>query len=56
MNERRLTGKYRIRKALFGKWQIQVQIYKTVCPFIGYYIKVWQKARVEDLIELGIMK
>jgi hypothetical protein len=55
---RRLTGKYRIRKALFG-WQIQVQIYKTVCPFIGddsYYIKVWQKARVEDLIELGIMK
>jgi hypothetical protein len=53
---RRLTGKYRIRKVLFG-WQIKVEVYKTVCDFVGDEspdIKVWRKARVEDLIELGI--
>jgi len=53
---RRLTGKYRIRKTLFG-WQIKVEVYKTVCDFVGDEspdIKVWRKARVEDLIELGI--
>jgi hypothetical protein len=53
---RRLTGKYRIRKTLFG-WQIKVQVYKVVCDFAGDDspdIKVWRKARVEDLIELGI--
>jgi hypothetical protein len=54
---RRLTGKYRIRKTLFG-WQIKVQVYKVVCDFVGddsHDIKVWRKARVEDLIELGII-
>jgi hypothetical protein len=53
---RRLTGKYRIRKTLFG-WQIKVEVYKTVCDFVGDEspdIKVWRKASVEDLIELGI--
>jgi len=53
---RRLTGKYRIRKTLFG-WQIKVEVYKTVCDFVGDEspdIKVWRKAGVEDLIELGI--
>lgn len=53
---RRLTGKYRIRKTLFG-WAIKVQIYVTVCDFVGDDSpdkKVWVKARVEDLIELGI--
>jgi len=53
---RRLTGKYRIRKTLFG-WQIKVEVYKTVCDFVGDEspdIKVWRKAKVEDLIELGI--
>ena len=49
---RRLTGKYRIRKTLFG-WQIKVQVYKVVGDE-GLDIKVWRKARVEDLIELGI--
>ena len=53
---RRLTGKYRIRKTLFG-WQVKVQCYKVVCDFVGDDspdIKVWRKARVEDLIELGV--
>lgn len=53
---RRLTGKYRIRKTLFG-WQIKVEVYETVCDFVGDEspdVKVWRKARVEDLIELGI--
>jgi len=52
---RRLTGKYRIRRTLFG-WQVKVEVYKTVCDFIGDESpdeKVWLKARVEDLIELG---
>ena len=50
---RKLTGKYRIRKTLFG-WQIKVQVYKQVCDFVGDEspdIKVWRRARVEDLIE-----
>jgi len=54
---RRLTGKYRIRKTLFG-WKIKVQIYKTVCDFVGDEspdIKVWRNARVEDLIVLGVI-
>ena len=53
---RRLTGKYRIRKTLFG-WQIKVECWKTVCDFIGDEspdVKVWRQARVEDLIELNI--
>ena len=53
---RRLTGKYRIHKTLFG-WNIKVEIYKVVCDFVGDDspdIKVWRKARIEDLIELGI--
>ena len=52
----RLTGKYMIRKTLFG-WRIKVEFYKVVCDFVGDEspdIKVWRKARVEDLIELGI--
>ncbi len=53
---RRLTGKYRISKTLFG-WNIKVECLKTVCDFAGDEspdIKVWRKARIEDLIELGI--
>ena len=53
---RRLTGKYRIRKTIFG-WKIMVECYQTVCDFVGdesLDIKVWKKARTEDLIELGI--
>lgn len=52
----RLTGKYRIRKTLFG-WRIKVEVYKVVCDFVGddsFDIKVWRKARIEDLIELSI--
>jgi hypothetical protein len=52
----RLTGKYRIRKTLFG-WRIKVEVYKVVCDFVGddsSDIKVWRKARIEDLIELSI--
>ncbi len=55
-NRRRLTGKYRLRKQLFG-YKVMVEVYKTVCDFVGdesHDIKVWKKARVEDLIELGI--
>jgi hypothetical protein len=53
---RRLTGKYRIRKTLFG-FKIMVECYKTVCDFVGDEspdIKVWKKARTEDLIELNV--
>jgi hypothetical protein len=53
---KRLTGKYRIRKTILG-WQIKVQVYKTVSDFAGDDspdIKVWRKATIEDLIELGI--
>lgn len=52
----RLTGKYRIRKTMFG-WKIKVECYKTVCDFVGDEspdIKIWKDATVEDLIELGI--
>jgi hypothetical protein len=52
---RRLTGKYRIRKTLFG-WSIKVQYYKTVCDFTGDEspdVKIWGEATVDDLIELG---
>ena len=55
-NRRRLTGKYRLRKQLFG-YKVMVEVYETVCDFVGDEspdIKVWKKARVEDLIELGI--
>jgi hypothetical protein len=54
---RRLTGKYRVRKTLFG-WQIKVEVYKTVCDFVGDQSpdkKIWLKAKVEDLIELGVI-
>lgn len=56
MTRKRLTGKFRIRKTLFG-WKIKVEIFKTVSDFMGDEspdIKIWQKATVEDLIELGI--
>ena len=53
---RRLTGKFRMRKKLFG-YEVMVEVYKTVCDFTGDEspdIKVWKKARVEDMIELGV--
>lgn len=53
---RRLTGKYRIRKTLFG-WKILVECYEVVCDFVGDESpdkKVWRKAKIEELIELGI--
>jgi hypothetical protein len=55
-NERRLTGKYRLRKKLFG-YKVMVEAYITVCDFAGDQSpdrKVWKKAKVEDLIELGL--
>lgn len=45
----KLTGKYRIRKTFFG-WKIKVEYTKSVYP----YSKAWRKAKIEDLIELGI--
>jgi len=56
MYSRRLTGKYRMRKSIFG-FKVMVQVYLTVCDFTGEASpdrKVWKKARVEDMIELGI--
>ena len=55
-NARRLTGKYRLRKKLFG-YKVMVEVYKTVADFAGDDspdIKVWEKARVADLNELGL--
>lgn len=45
-----------MRKKLFG-YEVMVEVYKTVCDFTGDEspdIKVWKKARVEDMIELGV--
>jgi len=56
INSRRLTGKFRLRKKLFG-FNVMVQVYLTFCDFAGDESpdrKVWKKARVEDMIELGI--
>ena len=53
---RDLTGKFRIRKTFFG-WSVKVEAFITVCDFMGGESpdkKVWLKAKVEDLIELGI--
>lgn len=54
--QRRLTGKYRIRKTIFG-WKIKVECYVTVCDFVGDESpdkKVWKRARVDDLVNLNI--
>lgn len=56
MRRRKLTGKFRIRKTLFG-WRIKVECFMTVTDFVGDQSpdkKVWVSAKVEDLIDLGI--
>ncbi len=54
---RSLTGRFRIRKTFFG-WRIHVECFKSVTEFVGDEspdIKVWRRARLEDLLELGII-